>query len=333
MLIVHPLALWHCLKLKPEIVHFHNAELLPIALILKLLGKKIIYDVHENVRKQWFAKKFNTSLILQFFFKIFDNIAQQNFNLIFAEKSYLETYQHLAKASEVIYNYPDLDFFEPFFQQRIFPPQGKPVEFFYIGQISLARGIDTLIEGLAILDKTHPNFIMHLVGGFEFDIANLADISGLKGYNQVKNRLRFYGKSDPAKAFELTERCLAGVAILKSVGDFPGSYPTKVFEYMALGMPVITSDFELYKPIIDNHACGFCIDPLNPTMLADKLSWLIENPQSAYTMGINGRLAVQNYYAWQQEEIKLLAFYERVLGNDSNNFQPITLAETVKSNL
>jgi glycosyltransferase involved in cell wall biosynthesis len=308
----HPVAFWKCLRIGAKVIHFHNAELLPVAFLLWLLGRKIIYDVHENVRKQWSAKAFNNNLVFRVFFKLFDTIAQRRFHIIMAEWSYQQTYQHLVKPSEVILNYPDIAFFQPYKKEKNVT-FNQPIEVFYIGQISLARGMDTLIRALVRLDTIRPDFVVHLVGGFEFDIIDEQVFEKIEGYHKVKDRIRFYGKIDAREGLKYAKNATVGFALLKPVGDFPESYPTKVFEYMALGLPFITSDFELYRPIVEQHQCGFCIDPNSDEILAEKILWLANNPIEANEMAVRGMVAVERYYNWQSEEQKLFRFYEQVI--------------------
>ncbi|MFN8352854.1 MAG: glycosyltransferase [Spirosomataceae bacterium] len=254
----------------------------------------------------------NNAAIFRFFFSIFDRLARRYFYLIFAEKSYLATYHDLAKPHEVILNYPNLEFFEPFYQARIGKTPQRTI--FYIGQLSMARGIDTLIKAVALLRPEYPDLQVHLVGGFEFDIRSKQDLYQIENYEETKENLVFHGKMDARLGLRFATEAAVGVALLKSVGDFPESYPTKIFEYMALGMPVITSDFPLYRPIVQGNQAGFCIDPTNAVALAQAFRWIMEHPEQAQAMGQRGREAVKKYYNWQSEEAKLFRLYEQILG-------------------
>lgn len=306
----HPIALWHCWRIKTKTVHIHDPELIPLAFILKYLGRTIVYDVHENVRKQLAFKLSNNSLIFKNLYLFFDQKARKHFHLILAEKSYQFEYQNVKKPYTLILNYPSLAFFETY---RLTKSTEIRKELFYIGQISLARGIDTLIRALALLKVQGLEVPVQLFGDFEFDLASVKELQQVEGFQSVKHLLNFHGKTNPAKAFVYAVNAFAGIALLKPVGDFPESYPTKIFEYMAMGLPVITSDFLLYRPIVETHQCGFCINSFDYQALAEKIQWLFENQQNAQQMGANGRMAVEKYYNWQSEEQKLLSFYQTLL--------------------
>ena len=80
-----------------------------------------------------------------------------------------------------------------------------------------------------------------------------------------------------------------------------------------MGLPVIASNFLLYREIIEVAECGICVDPLNPEDIAEAIQFIIEHPAEAEQMGKNGRRAVEERYNWGMEEKKLLGFYKKVL--------------------
>lgn len=129
----------------------------------------------------------------------------------------------------------------------------------------------------------------------------------------MHTNLRFYGYTDQRDAFPYAVRATAGLALLKPLGDYPDSYPTKLFEYMALGLPVITSDFPLYRNIVEQHDCGLCVAADDPVTITNALLYLIEHPDEARAMGERGRQAVDTLYSWATEATKLLRLYGAVL--------------------
>ncbi|MGA0560269.1 glycosyltransferase [Larkinella sp. VNQ87] len=307
-LITCPVILWKTYRLRPDLIHVYSPEFLPFAYLYRLLGTTVIYEVQENLHKKIHLKRHNRGWLLERGFQFFDWLARRHFSLIFTEHGYLSTYSNLAKPHAVIYNFPLLPFLNGFRQP--YRRATDPIEFFYIGWLSFERSIVTLLEGLAQLKTTHPDFAMHLFGHRSF---SEQDLEALPAYQAVKDNLIFYGYTDQAKAFARANRAVAGLALLKPIGDYPESYTTKMFEYMALGLPVITANFPLYQAVIEAHECGFCIDPSDSVALAARLRYLIEHPQEAEQMGRRGRRAVETTYNWASEQTKLLDLYSSLL--------------------
>ena len=79
---------------------------------------------------------------------------------------------------------------------------------------------------------------------------------------------------------------------------------------MATGLPVIASDFPLWKQIIEENKCGLCVDPLDPKAIAEAIDYLVMHPAEAARMGRNGQMAVKTQYNWAVEEQKLLDLYK-----------------------
>jgi glycosyltransferase involved in cell wall biosynthesis len=104
-----------------------------------------------------------------------------------------------------------------------------------------------------------------------------------------------------------------GLAVLEPIPNYLESYPTKVFEYMSLGIPPIVSDFPLYRRIVAKHRCGVLVDPLDAEAIARAIIRLKENPAEAAEMGARGRKAASEFYSWESEQAKLLRFYRGLL--------------------
>jgi glycosyltransferase involved in cell wall biosynthesis len=91
------------------------------------------------------------------------------------------------------------------------------------------------------------------------------------------------------------------------------SWPTKLFEYMAAGIPVIASDLPRCRQIVEESHCGLLVDPLDVKSIADALQWLLERPTEAEDMGKRGRDAFRKKYNWTPEAQRLVAFYRDVI--------------------
>lgn len=308
ILFCYPVLLYKCLLFRPAIVHIFVPELIPAAFLFKMLGAKVIYEVQENLYKKFSIKRYNQAVIYRRLFKIFDGYARKKFYCVFTEDAYLEEYKNLPLPHAIIHNYVSVVFVDSHAEKEgavKFPPV-----FFYSGVISMERSFDTIVEALALLKIKHPEFHVHLFGKVQFD---WDEAKKLPHFENVKAHLTFHGYTDFRKILRYANGATAGIALLKPVADYPDSYTTKLFEYMALNLPVITSDFPLYRKVVETSGCGFCISPYDANTLAGKFEWLIENPEMAKTMGQRGRVSAENHYNWVSEERILQCFYKNLL--------------------
>jgi hypothetical protein len=104
-----------------------------------------------------------------------------------------------------------------------------------------------------------------------------------------------------------------GLVILHPNINYVQSQPVKLFEYMAAGLPVIASDFPLWREIIDGAKCGLLVDPFDVKGIAEAITWLLEHPHEAELMGKRGQEAVYQKFNWNTEADKLIACYNELI--------------------
>lgn len=300
---LHPQALWYFLKIRPQIVHIFVAELLPLAFVFRWLGAEVIYEVQENLYKKIPLKSYNRGWFFERMFRHFDQQARRFFKFVLTEDAYLQEYKNLLRPFAVVHNFAE----SRWLSWPLPQPDYHSPSFFYAGVISLERGFDTMVAALKKVSLQYPNVHLRLFGHLRISEESLRDLSD---YEAMQNHLTFYGYVSQKQAFEYAKTSLAGIVLLKPVGDYVDSYPTKLFDYMALGLPVITSDLPLLKEVIEAHKCGFCVSAYDADSLAHTMITCIENPGLMSQMGRNGKEAVINKYNWEREAASLLNLYE-----------------------
>jgi glycosyltransferase involved in cell wall biosynthesis len=153
--------------------------------------------------------------------------------------------------------------------------------------------------------------------------------------NSLRARLKLAGKFDPSELREEVVRqpgwrkveelgflsragvgdllgsVRAGLVLFHPAGNHDRSQPNKLFEYMSAGIPVIASDFPLWRQIIRRTECGLVVDPLNVKAIAGAVEYLLTNAEEAEEMGRRGREAIKREYNWETQRAKLLALYSR----------------------
>ena len=171
----------------------------------------------------------------------------------------------------------------------------------YVGGISQVRGINELISSLDLIDI---EIRLELAG----EIENLRLESELFS-NKNWERVKYYGFVGQDKIRQILKSSRIGILTLYPTPNHLDSLPIKLFEYMAAGIPVIASDFQLWKEIVEGNNCGICVNPKDPADIAKAINYLLINPDIAEEMGKNGFKAVNKKYNWDSEKQKLLTLY------------------------
>lgn len=290
--------------LDADVYHLHDPELIPVGLKLKQLGKKVIFDAHEDVPKQLLGKPYLNPLVLRLLsgaFSVFECYACPRFDGIIAATPFIrDKFLDMNPRSVDINNFPmigELDAAVPWADKR--------AEVCYVGGIGAIRGVRELVRACDFLQTSAR---LNLAGRFS-EPAVEAEVKAYHGWRRV-NELGFV---DRAGVREVMGRSVAGLVTLHPVINYLDSLPVKMFEYMAAGIPVIASNFPFWSDIVEGSDCGLCVDPLDPKAIAAAIDFMINNPERARQMGENGKRAVLEKYNWGVEEAKLLTFYQSVL--------------------
>lgn len=293
-------------ELNGDIYHLHDPELIPIGLKLKKSGKKVIFDIHENIAVQILDKEYMPKcvrLVISKIYRIYESVSLEKFDaLILAEISYVQYYKKLNKKIQIVLNMPEIESLKNFVSSS-----RDKNEIFYIGGISNNRGFDVTVKALELLLKKIPDVFIHFIGPYSKQLLEDVNVS------KVENNMKMYGAMPLFEGLEYSTNSKVGISILKPIGNYIHSYSTKIFEYMALGLPVITSNFQLYKDVIENYNCGICVNPLEPKEIATAIEYIITHPKEAEQMGQNGRKAVMEKFNWSVEERKLFEVYGELI--------------------
>ena len=113
-------------------------------------------------------------------------------------------------------------------------------------------------------------------------------------------------------------RSIAGLVLLLPVKNYINSQPIKMYEYMAAGLPVIASDFPLWREVVEGIGCGVCVSPFDTEAVAKAIDSLLGDPERAQRMGERGRRAVEERYNWTREEEALLDLYVLLVDQTEN---------------
>ncbi|WP_434563080.1 glycosyltransferase family 4 protein [Pseudomonas sp. R1-6] len=287
-------------SVKADVYHLHDPELIPVGLKLKKLGKTVIFDSHEDVPKQILSKPYLDPLsrrVLSFAFSAYERFACRKMDGVLTATPYIRD-KFLSINSNVmdINNFPlvgelsaDVEWSE------------KRREVCYVGGITSIRGIREVVDAMGL---AHSGARLNLVGGFS-EPGVEAHVKGGSGWASVNQ----CGQLGRAEVRDVMARSVAGLVTFYPLPNHIDAQPNKMFEYMSSGIPVIASNFPLWREIIEGNDCGICVDPLSPRSIANAIDFIMENPEQAGQMGRNGQKAVSERYNWDVEGRRLLTFY------------------------
>ncbi len=287
------------LLLNGDIYHIHDPELLPYAYLLKLKGKKVIFDSHEDTPRQILSKPYLNKKILNIFSFFYEKIEK----FICGRLDCIITATPFIRDIFLKYNSNSIDI-------NNFPKLSKDNykyslvhrdKISYVGRITASRGCKEIVEAMQYVKN---NITLCLGGLFDKSI-DVNELKNTKGWTKTD----YKGFLNQNELISLLNSSFAGIVTIYPIPNYTNSLPTKMFEYMRAGIPVIASDFPLWKEIIEKNHCGICVNPLDAKEIAKSIDYIYEHPEEALRMGENGRNVVNEKYNWDFEEKKLLNVY------------------------
>lgn len=293
------------ITLDSELYHLHDPELMPIGLKLKQRGRRVIFDSHEDVPAQMLSKHYLNKPLAWILSKViaaYEAKACAKFDGVITAIPFVrDKFMRINPSTIDINNFPMHGEFDD-----VIPWANRTAEICYVGTITRMRGIFQMVR--AMEKVSHNKIRLNLCGHFgETDIKQAC--TAMPGWNRVSER----GFIDRNGVRDVLAHSMAGLVIFFPEANHIRAQPNKMFEYMSAGLPVIASDFPLWREIVVGNRCGLCVDPMDVDAIAGAIDYLIEHLDEARQMGENGRRAVLEKYNWQTEEKKLLGFYQEII--------------------
>lgn len=290
--------------MEAEVYHLHDPELLRVGQKLKHAGKKVIFDAHEDlplqVRNKTYLPLWARRLV-SFAVRHYEAYACHRFDAVVGATPFIrDKFLTINPETVDINNYPIIEEL-----QNSVDFDARENAVCYVGYITAVRGIREIVQAVGAV----PGCRLLLAGRFQ-EAAVEAEVRAERAWEQVD----FLGFLDRGGIADVLRRAKAGLVPLHPVPNYLDALPVKMFEYMAAGVPVIASDFPLWRAIVEETECGLCVDPLDPGAIAAAVREILTHPETARRMGENGARAVQSTYNWDHEAQKLLQLYAKVAG-------------------
>lgn len=305
------------IKTEADIFHIHDAEMLPFALVLSLLGKKVIYDIHENTKqdillKPWLKQDLKAKaagmydVLLKFSSRFVHYIP------VVANEQFLPIFHVKHKQYTVIQNFADVH------EMRKYKVEDRLIlldnHIFYVGMIKdMYYDFNVLIEAVHQLKQKGFIVFVHAVGYFGANVKH--DFEDNKYWHEVKEQIHFYGKLSMDSAYKISMQCKLGICLKNQPEEMLVSHERKFFEYMAVALPSVFCQSKIYRDINDEYKIGEAIDLKSAEQMALAIQIILSNEDEYRLMQANCIKASEEKYNWKSQERILVNIYKRLIGN------------------
>ncbi|MCK4795649.1 MAG: glycosyltransferase family 4 protein [Desulfobacteraceae bacterium] len=291
------------LREKANVYHFHDPELIPVGLILKFFGKKVIYDVHEDVPKQILDKDWVGNVYIRRFVAFITNIIEQLGASLF--NSMVAATPDIAKKFNptktiLLRNMPILELIDKVKSANW--KRDNPI-IIYAGGLGRVRGIKEIIQAMEFVgDKAE----LWLLGEWSSEEYK-KECENLGGWKYTN----YLGYIPYGKHYSFIKIANIGLINFLPLPNQERAMPNKPFEYMTCSLPMVMSNFPYWQEIFGE--CALFVNPYDPEDIAEKVLYLLDNPDEAKQLGKKGRQLVKEEHNWEAESKKLVALYKKLL--------------------
>ncbi len=312
------------LRQRADLYAFHDPELLPVGVLLKLLTRsRVVYDIHEIVPQQILTKEWLPRPLRFLALKLYQLVERLTLplldGLVLVVSSQLKYYPDYR--TQVVMNYPLPNYTSLRLPKD--PEAAKRPTLIYAGSIRAIRGLYEMLELVRRLKPSYPEILLRLVGPI-VPVAEEVRVRDLISSYGINSNVELQGRVSHPEVHHQISRSDIGLALIHPDPTYLDALFTKAFEYMMMGKPVVISNTPLWQEIIQETRCGLAVDPLNPEAVEAAVLRLLKDETLCREMGERGREAVLGKYNWDVEGEKLVQFYQELI-NDRTG-QPLSTA-------
>jgi glycosyltransferase involved in cell wall biosynthesis len=288
------------LQLSGKLYIFHDPELFWVAPILLARGKRVVFDCHENLpaqvlQKPWIPKPLGWVLVPALVFGLWLGSRILTGVIAVSEVVVRLSPRH---RTIVIRNFPDREAMEVSCQGK--PPHLRRNIVIYAGGMFRVRGIRELVEAFRGLEYEAE---LWLAG--EFEEEQFRD----QILNSLPANVVWHGWKEHPELLKLYQQSKIGAAVLYPTKSHRHSTPTKMFEYLGSGLPVVASNFPEWAELLDG--CGVQVDPFDVTQIRDAIRRLVANNSTVASMSAVARERIERHFSWESEGQKLVEYCSR----------------------
>jgi glycosyltransferase involved in cell wall biosynthesis len=297
---------------KADIYQFHDPELIPIGLALRLLHKrKVIYDVHENVPEQILSKTYIPSSLRKLIAAAYDFIERRTAKMfsaiVTANEDISERFMKFNKHVLAVHNYAEAG------------------EFCDTPELDESRYSSGLILHSAASDRTAFPAVLRAIELVSKKLRTKLMVTGCsvpesRAAAQLTKRsgcrnIEILGMLPRRDMTRQLSQSVVSLVLYHNYRNHSSIRSNRFFEALAAATPVIVSDFPEWRAAVESIGCGLAVDPADPRAIANAIEYFLSNPDQAAAMGKIGRRAFLKTFSWTQEKNRLLQLYDSLLSD------------------
>lgn len=299
-----------------DVFHVHDPELLLVTPYLRRRsGRPTIYDIHEANADFIAVKDYLPGAIRRplagVFRRLEPQLARRESGLIFADDAIAADFQAIDVPQATLFNYPGSELIARGDQTKNTEGDMPPV-ILYLGGLERNRGSGLMMAAFAEVLAAMPEARLWIVGHFmppelEDELRRDAAARGIAHAITITGRVPFVEIGD------YLSQASVGWVTWQPYPKNQKNIPTKLFEYMAFGLPVVSSDLPSTRPFVEHGVNGLLTEATDPSAHASALLSILADRPAAVGMGQAGREMVKTRFNWDKMAPRLLALYEAVL--------------------
>jgi glycosyltransferase involved in cell wall biosynthesis len=291
----------HAYRLHGRVYIFHDLELLVAGLALRLIGRKVIYDCHENTPETMLQKTWIPPLLrlpVAFMVAVTESLGSRLLTGVVVVNEELHR-RFPRKRTIVVRNLPPATVIDHLGQGPPLSSRAKAV--IYAGGLSRIRGIGELVQAFRGINSGAE---LWLVGEFSDPLFREQTLSSLPP------NVKWFGQKDYAEVLELYHHAKVGAVLIHPTSNHRNAMPIKIFEYLAAGLPVIASDMPQFTPLL--QGCGVLVNPEDVAQIRTAVEALLCDEARLAEMSRIGRERIATSFRWEDDARRLVEFCNEV---------------------
>lgn len=298
-----PEVFWRAWQCRADLYHIHDPELLPLAYLLHLArGVPVVYDMHEDFASQGGVRGRFIRMMETWAFSWLQHV-------ILAETSYREIISEEPVEATLIANYARSSSHQV--KEDNEPPKA-PSRLLYTGTVADERGLGTMLDVMEQVRERGRPERLRMVGVCH---RSGERTTALRRLRRLDGTASWVGDGAYVDATEMPPHYRwadVGLVLCRPTPNLRRSLPTKFFEYLQYGLPILCTDVPLWRDFVERHACGTVVPANDSDAVLDVLLRWRNEPERYRSYAENARAAASQY-RWEEMGGRLSALYDRLL--------------------